>query len=137
MLVVKGEAGRTMYCHTAIHELFHSHVSTASSVTHWSPALTLLLPHVGERLSTGWDPVLDLLEAVPQGEELETVELAFQSVQLLCSDYMSNLPIDRLRKCIEIAALYGSQQACVALPSAAGILAADLTCTGIATFSCL
>ena len=69
-----------------------------------------VLPPTGERLSAGWDPILRLLEAVPQGEEADTVGLAFQSVQLLCSDYMSNLGVVLLKKCVEVAALYGSQQ---------------------------
>ena len=72
--------------------------------------MTRVLPLAGERLSAGWDPILRLLEAVPQGEEADTVGLAFQSVQLLCSDYMSNLGVVLLKKCVEVAALYGSQQ---------------------------
>ena len=47
---------------------------------------------------------------MPQAEEADTVQLAFQSVQLLCSDYMSSLPVQHLRRCVEVAALYGSQQ---------------------------
>ena len=56
--------------------------------------------------------VLELLSVVPQAEEADTVQLAFQSVQLLCSDYMSSLPVQHLRRCVEVAALYGSQQVC-------------------------
>lgn len=66
----------------------------------------------GEQLSTGWDPVLRILEVVPEAEEAASVGLAFQSVQLLASDYMSALPPSLLRKCLEIAALYGAQQVC-------------------------
>ena len=54
--------------------------------------------------------MLRLLEAVPKGEEASTVSLAFQSMQLLASDYMSSLPADLLRKAVEVAALYASQQ---------------------------
>lgn len=65
----------------------------------------------GEQLSTGWDPILRILEAVPEVEEqAAVVGLAFQSVQLLASDYMSALPPQLLRKCLEVAALYGAQQ---------------------------
>lgn len=66
----------------------------------------------GEQLSTGWDPILRILEAVPEAEEGTSVGLAFQSVQLLASDYMSALPPSLLRKCLEVAALYGAQQVC-------------------------
>ncbi len=41
----------------------------------------------GERLSDGWTPVFRLLAAVPvsAGEgEADTIDLAFQSVQLTC-----------------------------------------------------
>ena len=64
----------------------------------------------GEQLTTAWVSVLELLSVVPQAEEADTVQLAFQSVQLLCSDYMSSLPVRHLRRCVEVAALYGSQQ---------------------------
>lgn len=64
----------------------------------------------GEQLSTGWDPILRILEAVPEAEDVASVGLAFQSVQLLASDYMSSLPPSLLRKCLEVAALYGAQQ---------------------------
>lgn len=61
-------------------------------------------------MTTAWGSILQLLSVVPQAEEAETVNLAFQSVQLLCSDYMSSLPVNHLRRCVEVAALYGSQQ---------------------------
>jgi hypothetical protein len=54
--------------------------------------------------------MLRILEAVPEAEEAATVGVAFQSVQLLASDYMSQLPTPFLRKCLEVAALYGGQQ---------------------------
>lgn len=66
----------------------------------------------GEQLGTGWRPALRLLEAVPQDPEVdsEAVGLAFQSVQLLSSDYMAALPLDLLRTSLEVAAIFGSQQ---------------------------
>ncbi len=76
--------------------------------------------HTGEQLTTAWVSVLELLSVVPQAEEADTVQLAFQSVQLLCSDYMSSLPVQHLRRCVEVAALYGSQQVCVCVTESAG-----------------
>ena len=70
-----------------------------------------MLGHAGEQLSTGWEPLLRILEAVPEAEDAPCVSLAFQSVQLLASDYMSarcRPPL--LRKCLQAAALYGAQQ---------------------------
>ncbi len=66
----------------------------------------------GEQLGTGWRPALRVLEAVPQDPEADTeaVGLAFQSVQLLASDFMAGLPLDLLRTSLEVAALFGSQQ---------------------------
>ena len=66
----------------------------------------------GEQLSSGWTPVLRLLEAVPAGQGPATVGLGFQSVQLLASDYMSSLPPQLLRTCLSVATLYASQQVC-------------------------
>ncbi|KAK9810126.1 hypothetical protein WJX72_005196 [[Myrmecia] bisecta] len=91
--------------------------------------LLQVLQRHGERLSSGWVPVLRLLAVVPQGEEPATVGLAFQSVQLVCSDYLSSMQPHLLRKCLEVAALYGSQQADVNVSlTAIGLLwnAADL-----------
>lgn len=75
--------------------------------------LNVLQRH-GERLSDGWTPVFRLLAAVPAsaGEaEADTIDLAFQSVQLTCSDYMAAMPFARLKRCLEVAVLYSSQQA--------------------------
>ena len=47
---------------------------------------------------------------MPQTGEAATVQLAFQCVQLLASDYLSSLPAPLLRKSVEVTALYGSQQ---------------------------
>ena len=52
-----------------------------------------------------------LLAAVPGSGEGDAVDLAFQSVQLTCSDYMALMPFARLKRCLEVAVLYGSQQA--------------------------
>lgn len=54
--------------------------------------------------------MLRLLSKVPQSDEVEVIALAFQSVQLLCSDYMSSLSFEMLQRSLEVAALYGSQQ---------------------------
>ena len=79
--------------------------------------LQLMLRLAGEQLTTAWESLLELLSVVPQAEESDTVQLAFQSVQLLCSDYMSSLPMQHLRRCVEVAALYGSQQVWLRLRS--------------------
>jgi hypothetical protein len=54
--------------------------------------------------------VLRLLEGVPSGGDAAAIGLAFQSVALLASDYASALPPPLLRKCLQVAALYGGQQ---------------------------
>ncbi|KAK9811035.1 hypothetical protein WJX73_008056 [Symbiochloris irregularis] len=85
-----------------------------------------LLQRHGEQLSSGWTPVLRLLEAVPSAHgaapalsdtgntavsKAAVVGLSFQSVQLLASDYMSSLPPHLLRTCLSVATLYARQQA--------------------------
>ena len=54
--------------------------------------------------------MLRLLEAVPPKGSPAAVGLAFQSVQLLASDYMSSLPPGLLRTCLSVATLYAGQQ---------------------------
>ena len=77
-----------------------------------SVAVSHSLWRAGEQLSAGWEPLLRILEAVPEGGDAPCVSLAFQSVQLLASDYMSALPPPLLRQCLQAAALYGGQQVC-------------------------
>ena len=52
-----------------------------------------------------------LLATVVANGDAEAVDLAFQSVQLTCSDYMAAMPFVRLRRCLEVATLYSSQNA--------------------------
>ena len=66
----------------------------------------------GEQLSSGWEVVLRLLETVPKLEDAPCISLAFQSVQLVAADFMSNLPARLLRSALEVAALYAAQQVC-------------------------
>lgn len=74
----------------------------------------------GEHLSDGWTPVFRLLASVPAQKDAERIDLAFQSVQLTCSDYMAAMPFPRMKRCLEVAAMYGSQQ--VGQGGAAGAL---------------
>lgn len=71
--------------------------------------LSVLQRH-GEHLSDGWTPVFRLLAAVPPTEEAGAINLAFQSLQLTCSDYMTAMPFARLKRCLEVAVLFSSQQ---------------------------
>ena len=56
--------------------------------------------------------MLQLLKAVPGSEGQAQVAAAFQSVQLLASDYMSTLPPGLLPPCLNIVSLYAQQQVC-------------------------
>lgn len=55
-------------------------------------------------------PLLRLLAAVPERGGTDAIKLGFQSVELMCSDYMASLPVEQLRRCLEIAAMYANQQ---------------------------
>ena len=70
----------------------------------------------GEQLSSGWEVVLRLLETVPKLEDAPCISLAFQSVQLVAADFMSNLPARLLRSALEVAALYAAQQVSAPAP---------------------
>lgn len=75
----------------------------------------------GERLTTSWEVILRLLEAVPTGRDGVTVSLAFQSVHLVAADLMPNLPASLLRSSLEVVSLYASQQV-VLLSNRCGVL---------------
>jgi hypothetical protein len=64
----------------------------------------------GERLTQGWVPLLRLLAAVPQRGGADAIKLGFRSLELLCSDYLSSLTVEQLRRCLEVAAMYANQQ---------------------------
>ncbi len=55
-------------------------------------------------------PLLRLLAAVPERGGVDAIKLGFQSLELLCSDYLSSLSVDQLRRCLEVAALYAGQR---------------------------
>lgn len=73
-------------------------------------ALKLLICAIGEQLSTGWEMILKLLEAVPQNEEAQTISMAFQSIQLVAADFMPHLPARLLKSSLDVTALYAFQQ---------------------------
>jgi len=72
--------------------------------------LLLVLQRHGERLTDGWTPVFRLLAVVPGQGDPETTSLGFQSVEVVCSDYMPAMPFPRLKRCLEVAVEYGKQQ---------------------------
>jgi len=98
------------------------------------------LANAGERLSRGWVPLLRLLAAVPERGGTDAIKLGFQSVELMCSDYMASLPTEQLRRCLEIAALYASQQVSRATlmlqpaPAAAGMPRCVTRMAGLSLF---
>jgi hypothetical protein len=81
----------------------------------------------GERLTRGWVPLLRLLAAVPERGGTDAIKLGFQSVELMCSDYMAALPVEQLRRCLEVAAMYANQQ----VPAAAALLQYVVTLSGL------
>ena len=54
---------------------------------------------------------------MPRTEDAPCISLAFQSVQLVAADFMSNLPARLLRGALEVAALYAAQQVSVPAPA--------------------
>jgi hypothetical protein len=72
--------------------------------------LLMVLQRHGERLTDGWTPIFRLLGAVPASGEAESIDIAFQCINLIIGDHLSAMQFVRLRKCLEVAALYGSQQ---------------------------
>lgn len=90
----------------------HACAATSYATSCSCPNCTLTWPCqcAGERLTRGWVPLLRLLAAVPERGGTDAIKLGFQSVELMCSDYMSSLPVEQLRRCLEVAAMYANQQ---------------------------
>ena len=86
-----------------------------------------VLVSAGERLTRGWVPLLRLLAAVPERGGTDAIKLGFQSVELMCSDYMAALPVEQLRRCLEVAAMYANQQ----VPAAAALLQYIVSLSGL------
>ena len=72
--------------------------------------LLSILQRNGERLTDGWTPVFRLLGVVPEQGTAETISLSFESLQLIHNDYMASMANDRIKKCLEVAELFGKQQ---------------------------
>lgn len=73
--------------------------------------LSSVLQRNGEHLTDGWTPVFRLLASVAETARTETVSLGCDSLQIVYNDYMDGMSNDRIEKCLEVAELYGKQQA--------------------------
>ena len=73
--------------------------------------LSSVLQRNGERLTDGWTPVFRLLAAVADTASSETISLGCDSLQLVYSDYMDGMSHKKITRCLEVAELYGKQQA--------------------------
>lgn len=65
----------------------------------------------GDRLTEGWDPVLDLMACVARSPSPLLIPPAFKGFQLLCSDFVSTIPAEHRTRCAEVAAAFGRQTA--------------------------
>jgi hypothetical protein len=73
--------------------------------------LSSVLQRNGEHLTDGWTPVFRLLASVAEAARGETVSLGCESLQIIYNDYLDDMADDRIEKCLEVAELYGKQQA--------------------------
>ncbi len=73
--------------------------------------LSQVLQRNGERLTDGWTPVFRLLAAVAGNNSPEIVPLGCESLQIIYNNFMDKMSLKRIQKCLEVAELYGKQQA--------------------------
>eukprot|EP00898_Chlorokybus_atmophyticus_P001167 jgi/Chlat1/2050/Chrsp17S02524 len=72
--------------------------------------LLQILQKRGDVLTAGYRPILQLLRSVASQNEDSTLQLAFQSVQLVVNDCLANVPASCLQLCVDMAMTYGAQQ---------------------------
>lgn len=73
--------------------------------------LSSVLQRNGEHLTDGWTPVFRLLASVAEAARVETVSLGCESLQIVYNDYLDDMSNERIEKCLEMAELFGKQQA--------------------------
>lgn len=71
-----------------------------------------VLQRRGEHLTRGWVPLLRLLEAVPTRDDPTAITQAFQSVELLCTDFLATVPRGLISKVLDVVSVFG-QQTCL------------------------
>lgn len=85
-----------------------SHVDVRSSIV---ACILALLQSCGQALSEGWPVCLSIVKAVAVDGELSLMVKAFQSVQLVQSDFLMDLPVDCLQLLVTSVAAFGQQTA--------------------------
>ena len=69
-----------------------------------------VLQRGGESLTRGWDPMLRLLQSVPEGvADEEVINMAFDSVELLVNEHLDQLPSDIQSKSLRIVSSFAKQ----------------------------
>ncbi|KAL6763628.1 hypothetical protein V8C86DRAFT_3129698 [Haematococcus lacustris] len=97
-----------------------------------------VLQHHGEELTRGWVPILRLLEAAAGHQDMDIIKQSFQSVELLCSDFLHRLDKDYIQMTLRALALFAKQNVIVnvsltaltMLWNVADVLAASVRGTG-------
>ena len=85
-----------------------SHVDVRSSIV---ACILALLQSCGQALSEGWPLCLSIVKAVAVDGEVSLMVKAFQSVQLVQSDFVMDLPVDCLQLLVTTVAAFGQQAA--------------------------
>ena len=68
-----------------------------------------LIQSTGERLEDAWPQMLDIIGSLHDSHSDSLIRLAFQCLQLIISDFLSNIPVICLVLVVETAAKFGSQ----------------------------
>ncbi|GAM21603.1 hypothetical protein SAMD00019534_047780 [Acytostelium subglobosum LB1] len=92
----------------AIEEIsFSQHVDTKEKILE---SIHQILSSSGQTLSTGWPILLSVLLRVAQNSEKPFIPVAFESLKLICNEFLSNLTPECLVLTIEVILAFGSQR---------------------------
>eukprot|EP00698_Gefionella_okellyi_P007295 TRINITY_DN1772_c0_g1_i1.p1 TRINITY_DN1772_c0_g1~~TRINITY_DN1772_c0_g1_i1.p1 ORF type:complete len:1448 (+),score=361.17 TRINITY_DN1772_c0_g1_i1:50-4393(+) len=73
-------------------------------------ALFHLLQAAGQDITSGWALLLGLLDHVASDDDKAVIPSAFRSVQMICHDFILNIPADCLERCISVIGRYCLQR---------------------------
>ena len=97
----------------ALESIYLDH--TAEDVRHGMLRIILaILQRQGDHLSDGWTPIFRMLATIPTEDgnvDAENINLGFEALQMISSEYLGAFTFAQLKRCLEVAAVYGLQQA--------------------------
>ena len=64
------------------------------------------LENNGDNLIVGWSTIFKIIKAVCENKRTNEVKKCFESVNLICNDFLDELKVEELSECIKILTLF-------------------------------